>query len=783
VVKPRWVVGGCLLAALVGLRGAVSAQGGATLFAVHWNDANQRWRDIVTNPYAAAQKAAYAYESAVATVAYQDTASAFAGTFAAANLKPNFAYQIKLYGKPTLGWGATGDDWANEQLGYAGRWWVDKVYATTKQWVSGGNSTDSNYEYWKARGFTDGTYLYIFQGYLLFDWVVTDASGVASKDLRADSSLHVLWKASDRAHTSNDAAPTTHTVVANESSAWYGATYPTVIEQVYGEWEPGRPLPGKLVLPEGLFNVQLVLTEESFHEDLPDSGYWATVMACQNVTFAIQHESKPVKYWAVICGVANYKYINDLSYTDDDARDLAAALKQYPEWQGANQIEVLIDSAASKTGVSNAISRMGQKANAVTTDRDVCLLFFSGHGTQVYDSSGDEVDGTDEAICAWDTRFSGNYVYNVITDDQLASWLKSYLPGDADVVVILDTCFSGGMAQGAKGAQVKCVVNPNVPRKAKVNRSFGRGVAQRLAARGPAGKATGSGSEDIGGTNSVVLMACAEGGLSYETSALQNGVFSYYLIKGIGGPATGAPADDGDGLLAAEEDFAYAKSPTEQATAGLNPQQFPMIYDGNPYAEAILVHVGPPPPPAAEFSGSPTSGDAPLTVQFTDLSTGSITGWSWTFGDGGTSTARNPAYTYTAAGAYTVSLTVSGPSGSNTATRTNYITVFKVPTPSISGTITLGAGGSGLSGIQVKLYKYISRQWKSAGSTTTDAQGLYAFMGLQAGQYKVQPSSKTYNFTPASQTVTLPADDPPAVCDFTAFAKGRKGADERASDF
>ena len=54
----------------------------------------------------------------------------------------------------------------------------------------------------------------------------------------------------------------------------------------------------------------------------------------------------------------------------------------------------------------------------------------------------------------------------------------------------------------------------------------------------------------------------------------------------------------------------------------------------------------------ADFSGSPTSGDAPLDVQFTDLTTNSPTSWSWTFGDGGTSTAQNPSYTYTAAGTY-----------------------------------------------------------------------------------------------------------------------------------
>jgi len=79
-------------------------------------------------------------------------------------------------------------------------------------------------------------------------------------------------------------------------------------------------------------------------------------------------------------------------------------------------------------------------------------------------------------------------------------------------------------------------------------------------------------------------------------------------------------------------------------------------------------------PPVAGFTGAPTSGTIPLAVSFTDASTGSITSRSWTFGDGGTSTAVSPSHTYTAAGTYTVSLTVTGPGGSNTLTRTNYIT-------------------------------------------------------------------------------------------------------------
>jgi PKD repeat protein len=79
--------------------------------------------------------------------------------------------------------------------------------------------------------------------------------------------------------------------------------------------------------------------------------------------------------------------------------------------------------------------------------------------------------------------------------------------------------------------------------------------------------------------------------------------------------------------------------------------------------------------PLTGFTGTPISGHVHLFVQFTDSSTGPITSWAWSFGDGNSSTIQSPAFTYSNAGIYTVSLTVSNSTGINTLTRTNYITV------------------------------------------------------------------------------------------------------------
>jgi len=80
--------------------------------------------------------------------------------------------------------------------------------------------------------------------------------------------------------------------------------------------------------------------------------------------------------------------------------------------------------------------------------------------------------------------------------------------------------------------------------------------------------------------------------------------------------------------------------------------------------------------PVAGFSATPLSGNAPLSVTFTDSSTGNITDWSWDFGDGNTSTDQNPTNNYTTPGVYDVTLTVTTSEGwTDSETKTEYIYV------------------------------------------------------------------------------------------------------------
>ncbi len=80
-------------------------------------------------------------------------------------------------------------------------------------------------------------------------------------------------------------------------------------------------------------------------------------------------------------------------------------------------------------------------------------------------------------------------------------------------------------------------------------------------------------------------------------------------------------------------------------------------------------------PMEAGFEADPTSGEAPLTVQFTNTSTGTVTNSEWDFGDGDTGGGRDPEHVYRTPGVFTVALEITGPTGRASVTREDYITV------------------------------------------------------------------------------------------------------------
>ncbi|HON82242.1 MAG TPA: DUF3344 domain-containing protein, partial [Methanoregulaceae archaeon] len=156
-----------------------------------------------------------------------------------------------------------------------------------------------------------------------------------------------------------------------------------------------------------------------------------------------------------------------------------------------------------------------------------------------------------------------------------------------------------------------------------------------------------------------------EGDLLWNGVTISNSVWDY-------GPLTGTQVavDTRDVLtfLAGSRNEAGVRS-----TAGSTPVMAA--------SHAFLVVEYPYTPPVAQFTANTTSGTAPLTVAFTDQSTGTITSYAWDFTNDGVvdSTDEDPVHTYPSAGTYTVNLTVTGPGGSDSEVKTNYITVTAPP--------------------------------------------------------------------------------------------------------
>jgi len=237
-----------------------------------WPPAPYRWRDIGTNLYAQTYQDEYFYDDAIVTVTYTPCECLnFAGHLSAANLKPNFAYQIKLVGKPTGLWGEDGDDAVNELIGFTGRWWRTQP--------STGNSSDADYN---ANHENPD---YIFEGYLVIDFFLTDDEGAAEVDFEVHSSFHVLWWEHQRTPGTCDSPVKWHTVTGSAADPAYDVDVGPTDIGVFAEIE--RLCYGETTMPLGSYNCRLLLTEETFHQSGDGNGYWASAMSFDNLRFDV----------------------------------------------------------------------------------------------------------------------------------------------------------------------------------------------------------------------------------------------------------------------------------------------------------------------------------------------------------------------------------------------------------------------------------------------------------------------------------------------------------------
>ncbi|MFT7539413.1 MAG: PKD repeat protein [Gammaproteobacteria bacterium] len=129
------------------------------------------------------------------------------------------------------------------------------------------------------------------------------------------------------------------------------------------------------------------------------------------------------------------------------------------------------------------------------------------------------------------------------------------------------------------------------------------------------------------------------------------------------------------------------------------------------------------PAPVADFSGDVLTGVAPLSVNFSDLSTGAVTSWAWSFGDGNTSTLQTPSNAYAAAGTYDVTLTATGPGGADGETKIGYIVVTEpAPVAEFSADVLTGAAPLSVNFSDLSTGAVTSWAWDFGDGNTSTLQ-------------------------------------------------------------
>jgi hypothetical protein len=237
--------------------------------------------------------------------------------------------------------------------------------------------------------------------------------------------------------------------------------------------------------------------------------------------------------YAIVIGISDYPgTANDLSYCDEDARDMVSTLTSLYGYEGANIISLIDDESTHSSTLNASFQNINDAVNYIkarvaadpSPGQDEVVFFFSGHGAKgkfTYDNAQDKLQGVDsngidEAIVCHNGSQNGQLVY--IWDGQLRDWFADF--GTSRIIFIFDSCLAGGMT-------------------------------------------------DLAAPGRVINMACSETGVSYESSSWGggHGQFTYYFVdQGMLTGLAGKYDYNGDSILyqprdvSIEEAFDYSKA-------------------------------------------------------------------------------------------------------------------------------------------------------------------------------------------------------------------------------
>lgn len=243
-----------------------------------------------------------------------------------------------------------------------------------------------------------------------------------------------------------------------------------------------------------------------------------------------------VRRKALLVGINEYENpANNLSGCVADAQDMASTLKMFGF--PASKQKMLINEQATTDGILAGLEWLTKDL----TSGDVCIFYYSGHGSQIADLNNEEQDTYDEIICPWDISWNKR---KYITDDELYSYFSQKVPSGVRTDVVLDSCFSGSATRSLMARFNRLIDNmrqrylpPPVDHRNRLNSMIPafseRMVFGERSVFGP----------DVVKQNNVLWSGCQEDQVSWEMelNGQVRGAFTYYfcnIIREFQGNAT-----------------------------------------------------------------------------------------------------------------------------------------------------------------------------------------------------------------------------------------------------
>jgi metacaspase-1 len=208
---------------------------------------------------------------------------------------------------------------------------------------------------------------------------------------------------------------------------------------------------------------------------------------------------------------------NDLHGCVNDCHDWESLLSKDFHFDSAH---ILLDNAATKKAIVGAL----REYISLTKSGDLLVFTYSGHGSWVPDTNGDEPDGRDECLCPWDIGTTGA----LITDDELHQ-LFSARAKNTRIVMVADSCHSGSVARFADPLHT---AHPTIRYLSPDHflQHHQRKISKTSVRRAEGGKAVRRSTQQA-----LLLAACRDKEYSWDSEfgGRPNGAFTYAAIKAL----------------------------------------------------------------------------------------------------------------------------------------------------------------------------------------------------------------------------------------------------------